>query len=125
MGRQDGTVSSYNVSDHTIPIHKNSKRLDSVQNKQVDQDTVNDYYKKFQLNLAKDYNAMNEVFKSNWSDIDALFLKHERKILSVEQEVKSIPTLINRKMEKVVAYTNAKSNEAILVSKEYTNSSLK
>ena len=86
---------------------------------------MNDYYKKFQLNLAKDYNAMNEVFKSNWSDIDALFLKHERKILSIEQEVKSIPTLINWKVEKVVAYTNAKSKEAILVSKEYTNSSLK
>ena len=86
---------------------------------------MNDYYKKFQLNLAKDYNAMNEVFKTNWGDINEAFLKHDRKIMSVEREVKSIPTMINQKVEKVAAYTDAKSKEAILVSKEYTNSSLK
>ena len=86
---------------------------------------MNDAYKKFHLNLAKDYNAMNAVFKTNWSDINDAFLKHDRKIISVEREVKSIPIMITRNVEKVVTYTDAKYKEVILVSKDYTISSLK
>ena len=78
---------------------------------------MNDAFKKFHLNLAKENNAMNEVFKNNWGDINEAFLKHNRQIMSVEREVKSIPTMITRNVEKEVAYTDAKYRETILVSK--------
>ena len=118
------TLTERKISKHTKICHENSKRLDTVQNKQVDQDTVNASFKKFHLTVAKDNNAMKKIFKTNWSNINAAFLKHERKIMSIDREVKSIPAIITRNVQKVVAYTDAKYKEAILISKEHTNSSL-
>ena len=86
---------------------------------------ANAAFKKFHLTLGKDNNAMNEVFKTNWGDINEAFLKHCQKIMSIDREVKSIPTIITWNVEKAVAYTDAKYKEAKLVSKEHINRSLK
>ena len=70
---------------HTKLSHENSKHLDTVKNKQVDQDTVNANFKKLHLTGAIDNNAMNELFKTNWSDINTAFIKQERKIKSIQK----------------------------------------
>ena len=119
------TLTERKILKRTKLSYENSKRLDTVQNKQVDHDTVNAAFKTFHLTSAKDNNAMNEVFKTNWGVINEAFLKHTWQIMSFEREVKSILTIITQNVEIVVAYTDAKYKEAISVSKEHTNRSLK
>ena len=85
---------------------------------------MNAKFNKLHLTGIKDNHTMNELFKTNLSDINTAFIKQERNIQSVDMEVKSIPRIITRSVEKVVAYTDAKFEEAILISKDHTNRSL-